>query len=365
MLPGRYKLRYYCCRRLMEGPEGYGGDEYRVYRLTVMLLEQIKRRLGIDYEVYYIDRFDMDTVVYREHFVARSRLLSKILDCSVASALKSRRGNVYLCDVVAIVDEGGGVVWFTRGWMRDYKLWERLAREVAERYGITGYWQHLGFLAAVLRDPDYLRGIISHVERVLRGRESSSSGMRSHEMLVFDVIRRVLAVRADTAVFVEMPLGVRLLAVAIRGSAEPSRYQLAVESTLLAAYPLRADIVALYSPEGIPPGIYPCTLGYRHAHDLAALYSSRFRSVHVDVLGMEDVLSLKLKGSAMEIVEVKTGRLTEKAIGQLLTYEALLSMEADTAAIYKTVALPKEMLRRSNPLLRIIAEELGIRILPL
>ena len=101
-----YKLRYYFIEDFLK--DKFSEEEAKIYDVTIKLLEKIKRRLGIGYELYPL-RFREEVLVYKEHFVSRSRLINKIHDQTVAQALKSRSDNVYIHNLIAIV-KGDAVV---------------------------------------------------------------------------------------------------------------------------------------------------------------------------------------------------------------------------------------------------------------
>lgn len=144
----------------------------------------------------------------------------------------------------------------------------------------------------------------------------------------------------------------------------PPRYMYSLQNMQLAALPLRADIVAVYNPRGLAPGVYPCSRGANQALRLEELYTAALPGKPVRVLDVAELDSLELDGDQVEVVEVKTTRITEQAIGQLLTYEALLRIDTP-APIAKTLAAPRNTIDNMNPVLRVIMEELGIRLLPL
>ena len=356
---GVYKFRYYFNEDLLQGL--FSGEQARIRDVTVELLEKIRCKLGIGYELYPF-RSGEELLLYKEHFVSRSRLLNKIHDQTVSQALKSGRGHVYLHNVIAII-RNGAVVWYHKGWSRDRELWFAKAEEVKRAYGLDSVWPHLGFLKAVLEVPGYLNRIISIVEQNIGGDRLRVS---SHDSLVFRAIEILVRSSPRVAVLVEMPLGIKLLHRALNERKDvPLRYRLSLRSLELAAYPLRADIVAVYDPVGLEPGIYPCARGFRQAFRLQDLYSARFPGMQLRVLDVEELVTLKLEGSRAEIIEVKTGRVSEQAIGQLLTYEALLRMDANVPSIEKVIAAPREQIESINPLLRLIIDGLGIRVMAL
>lgn len=356
---GVYKFRYYFNEDLLRGM--FSREQARIRDVTIKLLEEIKRKLGIDYELYPF-RSGEEVLVYKEHFVSRSRLLNKVHDQTVAQALKSRRGHIYLNNVIAIV-RNGSVVWYHKGWNRDLELWLRKAEEVKIEYGLDFAWPHLGFLKIVLENPGYLNQIINVIEQNI---DEDKLRISSHDSLVFKAVEILIKNNPRVAVLVEVPLGLKLLHRAlVQRKDVPLRYRLSLRSLELAAYPLRADIVAVYDPVGLEPGVYPCARGFQQVFRLQDLYSARFPARQVRVLDVNELVTLKLGGSKAEIIEVKTGRVGEQAIGQLLTYEALLRMDVETRSIEKTIAAPREQIESINPLLRLIIDGLGIKLMPL
>ena len=354
-----YKLRYYF-------NEDVGGvfskKQVRILDVTIKLLEEIKRRLGIGYELYPF-RSNEEVLLYKEHFVARSRLLNKIHDQTVAQSLKSRSGNVYLNNLIAIV-KGDEIVWYHEGWRRDYELWRAKAEEVKREYGLETFYTplHLGFLKLVLEDPQYLRSIINEVEKVIGKAEPKPTG---HEMLVLKVVESIVEKRSRAAILVEVPLGLKLLRRALEEREAHSPYGLSIQSLMLSAYPLRADVVVIRDPVGLEPGIYPCARGSRQIFRLRELYEARFPSENVNVIDVSELAYMELRGTRAEIIEVKTGRISEQAIGQLLTYEALIRMDTGIRDIGKIIAAPREQVENTNPLLRLIIDSLGIKLMSL
>lgn len=354
-----YKLRYYFCRDFLDDP--LFEDTVRVHEIVLRLLEEIRQRVGIDYELYSLSCSE-EELIYKEHFVKRRSLLNKVHDLTVARALKSRSGNVYINNVVALVKDGE-VVWYHEGWRRDWDLWRQKAEEIKRETGLRFVGMHVGFLKLVLENPRYLEEIIEHVEQVIRdGRGSVKAG---HESLVFSVIERILQRSSNVAVLVEMPLGLRLLKTieTYKSTDVPSRFELSLRSLELAAYPLRADIVVIEEPRGLDPGVYPCARGGDQVFRLQRLYQARFPSVNVNVLPVTSLVDAEIRGRRARIVEVKTGRITEQAIGQVLTYEALLRIDTGIEDIDKAIAAPKQYIEGMNPLLRAIIDVLGIELI--
>lgn len=134
---------------------------------------------------------------------------------------------------------------------------------------------------------------------------------------------------------------------------------------MTSAYPLRADVVVIHDPVGLKPGIYPCARGFRQIFRLRELYRARFPKKHVEVIIVNRLIYMELGGTEAEIIEVKTGRIGEQAIGQLLTYEALMRMDIGIKSIEKSIAAPREEIENVNPLLRLIIDSLGIKLMPL
>ena len=104
-----YKLRYYFRRDFLEN--SIFDDRVKEHMIVLRLLEEIKQRIGIDYEFYPFS-FNEEELIYKEHFVRRAHTLNRIHDVTVARALKSRRGNVHLHGVIALV-KNGEIVWYT------------------------------------------------------------------------------------------------------------------------------------------------------------------------------------------------------------------------------------------------------------
>ncbi|ABM80893.1 hypothetical protein [Hyperthermus butylicus] len=112
---------------------------------------------------------------------------------------------------------------------------------------------------------------------------------------------------------------------------------------MLAAFPLRADIVAIKDPSNIQPGIYLFARGLRQAYRLSRLQEeySMFPDTRVSTLLVDDLAEMEIHGRKAVVVEVKADRVSEQAIGRLLTYEALLRIETWIQYIDKVIAAPK------------------------
>ena len=347
----RYKIRYYVDSDLLK-LSPLREEQVKIYDVTVKLLEELKARLGVDYEVYKYG-FSEEELVYREHFASRSRLLNKIHDRTVARALKSGRGNVHLHNLVALVRDGQ-VVWYHRGWTRDYELWRAKAEEVVREYGLRTVAPplHLGFLKAVLDDPQHLYRIVNAVEEALGG---ATVVPTAHEELVLRLVGDLVKQVPSVAILVEVPLGLRLLREVAGG----------LDEMVVSAYPLRADVVVVHDPVGLRPGIYPCARGHRQVLRLYRLYRARFPTERVEVLEAERLANLQLRGSRAEVIEVKTSAVDEHAIGQLMVYEALLKVDTGIASIEKAIAAPRDTIDAMNPIIRLVVEALRIKLIPL
>lgn len=182
-----YRFRYYYDEDLLRRGGVFGSEARLVRDVTVSLLEEIRGRLGVGYELYPF-RGSMELLIYKQHFARRSRLLNRVHDLTVSRALKSRSGYVYLHNLVALVRDGE-VVWYHKGWRRDLERWMAEAERIGARYGLVSPPLHLGFLALVLREPGYLEGIIRVVEEALK---ASRLHATSHDMLVLRVAGMIL-----------------------------------------------------------------------------------------------------------------------------------------------------------------------------
>lgn len=352
-----YKLRYYFCRDLLESP--ISNDWVREHLIVLRLLKEVKQRIGIGYELYPFS-FNEEKLIYKEHFVRRARTLNRIHNVTVARALKSRRGNVHLHGVIALV-KNGEIVWYTAGWYHDHDFWRERASRVAHEEGLKFVGLHIGFLKTILDDPDYLVKIIGHVENILRPEEKKPRP--GHESLVFNIVEKLYAEDRKAAILVEMPLGLKLLNILVDHSRDSSNYyDLALRNLELAAFPLRADIVVIRKPRGIAPGVYACARAPDQAFRLQRLFRARFPSANVGILSVEELMGMSIGGEEAEIIEVKTGAINEQAIGQVLVYEILLKMDINVESVRKTIAAPKERIDELNPLLRKVIGVLGISL---
>ncbi|NPA69399.1 MAG: hypothetical protein GXO26_01200 [Crenarchaeota archaeon] len=351
----RYKLRYYYVEDMIN-------FFHREHELILKLLEQIKKRVGIDYELYPI-KSGQEEFIYEEHFKKRSRLLNKIHDLTVSQALKSRRGVIHIHGVIALVRDGQ-VVWYHEAWIRDFELWKQVADKVKQETELSWVNYNIAFLRLVLENPQYLENIIHQVERVLQGKIESLKP--THDDLVLRVIENLLSGSSNIAVLVEVPLGLRYIkSLAEKISVSDPTYRYALMEISLAAYPLRADLVAIQEPDSLKPGIYPCARGREQIFKLDRLYRTRFPNIHVQVIYAESLLKMNLNGKKVTVIEVKNCKIDEHAIGQVLTYEALLKLDLGISNVHKIIAAPREYLEQINPAIYAVIRALGIELMPI
>ncbi len=351
----RYKLRYYYVEDIIN-------FFHREHELILKLLEQIKKRVGIDYELYPI-KSGQEEFIYEEHFKKRSRLLNKIHGLTVSQALKSRRGVIHIHGVIALVRDGQ-VVWYHVAWTRDLELWRQVADKLKQETGLTCVSYNIAFLRLVLENPQYLENIIHQIEQVLQGRIELLKP--THDYLVFKIIEDLLNRDNNIAILVEVPLGLKYIKSLVDriGARDPTYYRILKEVSV-AAYPLRADLVIVEKPDNLKPGIYPCARGIEHIYKLSSLYRTRFPNTHVQVIYAESLLKMNLNGKKVTVIEVKNCKIDEHAIGQVLTYEALLKLDLGISNVHKIIAAPREYLKQINPAIYAVIRALGIELMPI
>ena len=348
----RYKLRYYVSEELLKY-----GEEEKIFDITLKLLKEIKNLTGLNYDIF-LYRYVDEAHIYQMHFVSHSRILNKIHDLTVSNALKSRRGNIYLHNLVALVREDM-VVWYHRGWIRDFDYWRMKADEIGREFGLSYPPIHLGLLKMIIESPNYLFNIINIIEKNL-----SSVGRRltSHNELMLKVIEKYVdqLSKKKLSILIEVPLGLKLLKNVINKS--DNIYGIPISNVLLSAFPLRADIVIIHDPVGISPGIYYCSRGPRQA---IKYKNSYMFGLSINVVDIYNLMNSEIGGEVAEIVEIKSGQINEQAIGQLLTYEILLRIDMKVREVRKIIAAPSEYINTVNVLLRIVIDALEINLLPL
>lgn len=174
----KFRLRYYFDKELVERWKYsmYEWDKkaFERHNKVVSLLSEIKKLYNIDYELFGFFRGDIERI-YKEHFVSRAKTLSKVLDESPARALKSRSGYIYMHDVIAIV-ENDVVIWFNRGYWRDYEKWKGYDNDRP---------MTIGFLKCVLNEPEYLKELLKEIKIIEATKKSV------HEELVEQFISRI------------------------------------------------------------------------------------------------------------------------------------------------------------------------------
>jgi len=147
--------------------------EEKVHKEIISLLNQIRAKHGITYEIFDVPR-DREMEIYKSHFARRARVLTpRIGGKSVANALRSRggRGYAYLRGLIALI-KNENVEWFTCYEDPLYDTWKAYDKE----YPVT-----LGFLKMLLnRGPALLAEILE------RGK------VREHEKLIDDFIKSSL-----------------------------------------------------------------------------------------------------------------------------------------------------------------------------
>jgi len=174
------KFRYYFEKELIESwvSSNSEWDRRRLdqHNRIISLLQEIKKQYNIDYELFEFSRND-EKKIYKEHFVSRAQILSKVLDESVSRALRSRRGrgHIYLHDVIAIV-ENNQVIWFNMGYWRDYDKWKSYDNDNP---------MTIGLLKCILNEPEYLRKILDEIRTIRLKRKSI------HEELVEKFISNI------------------------------------------------------------------------------------------------------------------------------------------------------------------------------
>ncbi|NPB00116.1 MAG: hypothetical protein GXO10_01960 [Crenarchaeota archaeon] len=354
-LLSRYKLRYYYVEDMIN-------FFHREHELVLRLLEQIKERIGIDYELYPI-KSGQEEFIYEEHFKRRSKILNKIHDLTVSQALKSRRGVIHIHGVIALVRDGQ-VVWYHAAWTRDLDLWRQVANKLRQETGLSWVSYNIAFLRLVLENPQYLEEIINKIEQVLQGKIESLKP--THDDLVFKIIEDLLNKDSNVAVLVEVPLGLRYIKSLVDrvGAGDPTYYHILREVSI-AAYPLRADLVVIEEPYELKPGIYPCARGMEHMYRLGSLYRARFPDTYVQVIYAESLLKMNLNGKKVTVIEVKNCKIDEHAIGQVLTYEALLKLDLGIGNVHKIIAAPRECIEGINPAIHAVTKVLNIELVPI
>ncbi len=141
-----------------------------------MLLQKIKEKYSIDYELFEFSKNDKQKI-YKTHFVSRARFLSRVLDENVSKALRSRggRGHIYIHGVIAIV-ENDQIVWFNMGYWRDYDKWKNYDSNEP---------MTIGFLKCVLNEPEYLKKLLREIKFI------KIKGKTTHEELIEKFISNI------------------------------------------------------------------------------------------------------------------------------------------------------------------------------
>ena len=122
-----FKLRFY--RGNMEYAKGKNEK-------ILSLLEEIKRKHKIDYEIFDVYFESHEKEIYEKHFMPRARVLKQRIGESLRETLRSRRGHYYIAGRIAVL-ENEQIEWYTC-----YKSCERF-KDLDEDYEI-------GFLKALL-----------------------------------------------------------------------------------------------------------------------------------------------------------------------------------------------------------------------
>ncbi len=359
----KYKIRYYYNYDYIE--HNYDKWRLKVHEITISFLKKIKEQFGIDYELWPF-RSGEEELIYTEHFASRGSLLNKIHDITVRNALKSRKGHVYLNDTIALVYDNN-VIWYDKGWSRDFNIWKEELERFSRINNIPRYYMNLslGFLLHILNNKEYLYNLINKIENYIETNRTNrriTYGNKSHDLLVFKVIEEKINKINNIAILVEVPLGTSIIKESFNKVLINNRYRDSIINTVLSSYPPRADMIVVYNPKNIAPGIYPCARGSKHAYRLMKLYTSRFPNNHVEILDSNFFPCTNVTGTSFEIIEVKTDNVDEKAIGQLLAYEILLKLESGSNNIIKTLVTTTDIYERINPLFHIIFKELNINV---
>ncbi|RJS77038.1 hypothetical protein CW713_10695, partial [Methanophagales archaeon] len=131
-----FKLRFY------RGNTGYQKEKNKK---ILELLEEIKRKHGIEYEIFdlritkdgYVDETH-EKEIYEKHFKPRAKVLKQRIGRSLPRTLRSRqgRGHYYISGIIALLENE------QIGWYTCYESCEKF-KEMDEEYTI-------GFLRALL-----------------------------------------------------------------------------------------------------------------------------------------------------------------------------------------------------------------------
>jgi len=246
------------------------------------------------------------------------------------------------------------IVWYDKAWVAD-----------------NGFFSQLELLEAFLERPGYLNSIIEAIEKLLQGNIKTLK--LSHDNLMIEVIRELyekeVLKRARASIFVEAPLGFKILQKEAEKLYEEF-YRKFNESTekvfemLLGACSLRVDILVIYDPgKPLTPGLYFCRRGRgRNVHRLEYILRKHFKNVKSIDTKMLYKNKDSIKGKNATIIEVKTKKVDECVIGQLITYERLLKEDFEVQNINKIIAIPKGSEHSINPVIREVFNTLKIEI---
>jgi hypothetical protein len=147
--------------------------------------------------------------VYDNHFLPRQRALKNAVGIeSIPKALRTRKGYIHINGLIALVEDDQ-VVWFNEPYnrYRDKERWERL--------GIKEDDYAIGFLKALLRNPNFLNEVL---ERVKIGKRS----MSEHDRLIYEFVKK-LRTRGEKKVSREVEVTGTTPGIPISPSSERSR----------------------------------------------------------------------------------------------------------------------------------------------
>ena len=106
----------------------------KIHEKILELLNEVRSKHDIDFEIIEVSR-ETEREIYRKDFVSRAKILSGRIGGSVARALRSRRGHVYLRGTIALVLKDR-LEWFASYTDPLYKKWKSFDQGAPTTIGI-------------------------------------------------------------------------------------------------------------------------------------------------------------------------------------------------------------------------------------
>jgi|GEM_PF-6850273 len=228
---------------------------------------------------------------------------------------------------------------------------------------------------------------VSILEDLSKTLPTTKVNIGMHEELILKFLRAYEEDLLDYAVLLECPIGCVIFGrhydntyteiLKGPGDYRTKRYQIAAMRAWSVAYQLKADIIIIKNPKKLAKGTVYLYYGTGRVDTIEIENKLRkmkmgLSKLRVDAVSFDPLYHYEeydmIIGDEITIIEAKTDTSTSKikeAIGQVLTYSEILRIDLGLLG-YKNIAISKGILlpnSRINPLLQLVCEKIGIKII--